>query len=85
MTGTGGREIDDLDRAGYLEWERLFGDASAAGEDLVTVYALLPELCLDESSPVTLGGAHGERRRYGGEPPSGLSQRASGRLTFLLP
>ena len=66
MTGTGGREIDDLDRAGYLEWERLFGDASAAGEDLVTVYALLPELCLDESSPVTLGGANGERRRYGG-------------------
>ncbi len=66
MAGTGGREIDDLDRAGYLEWERLFGDASAAGEDMVTVYALLPELCLDESSPVTLGGADGERQRYGG-------------------
>jgi len=65
MAGTGGREIDDLDRAGYLEWERLFGDASAAGEDMVTVYALLPELCLDESSPVTLGGADGERQRYG--------------------
>ena len=66
MTGTGGREIDDLDRAGYLEWEHLFGDASAAGEDLVTVYALLPELCLDGSSPVTLGGGDGERQRYGG-------------------
>ena len=66
MTGTGGREIDDLDRAGYLEWEHLFGDASAAGEDMVTVYALLPELCLDESSPVALRGPDGERRRYDG-------------------
>ena len=66
MTGTGGREIDDLDRAGYLEWERLFGDASAAGEDMVTVYALLPELCLDESSPVILRDADGGRQHYGG-------------------
>ncbi len=66
MTGMGSWEIDDLDRAGYLEWEHLFGDASTAGEDLVTVYALLPELCLDGSSPVTLGGAGEERRRYEG-------------------
>lgn len=66
MAGTGGRVIDDLDRAGYLEWEHLFGDASAAGEDLVTVYALLPELCLDESSPVALRGPDGEQRRYDG-------------------
>ena len=60
-----GRNIDDFDRAGLLEWEHLFGDA-AAGEDLITVYAFIPELCLDESSPVTLKNAIGERRRYDG-------------------
>ena len=65
-----GMLVDDLDRAGYLEWERLFGDDEAAGEGMVTLYALLPELCmlsergLGLSAPITLRNALGEAKSY---------------------
>ena len=53
--------LDELDRTGTLEWEHLFGDAGAAG---VTLYALDPELYLDETHPLTLRNAEGEIQRY---------------------
>ncbi len=53
--------VDDLDRAGYLEWEQLFGDAGAeAGVELTTIYASFPEMNVPGKQRITLRGAQGE-------------------------
>ncbi len=67
---SGDMGVDDLDRTGYLEWEHLFGDAEEAGEDQITVYALVPELSLaserelQAGAPLILQNALGETLRY---------------------
>lgn len=55
--------VDELDREGYLRWEPLFGEGGEEGT--VTLYALDPELYLDDTSPITLQYASGETVRYG--------------------
>ncbi len=55
--------VDELDREGYLRWEPLFGESGAEGT--VTLYALDPELYLDDTSPIILRNASGETVRYG--------------------
>ncbi len=53
--------VDDLDRAGYLEWEHLFGDAGAeTGGEMTTIYASFPEMNVPGKQRITLRGAQGE-------------------------
>ncbi len=55
--------VDELDREGYLSWKPLFGEGGEEG--VVTLYALDPELYLEDTSPVTLRKTGGEKLRYG--------------------
>ncbi len=54
--------VDELDREGYLSWKPLFGEGGEEG--VVTLYALDPELYLEDTSPVAFRSAGGEKLRY---------------------
>ncbi len=56
--------VDDMDRAGLLRWTHAFGEAETTGEGAVTLYALDPELYLEDTSPVAFRSAGGEKLRY---------------------
>ena len=71
--------VDDLDRAGYLEWEHLFGDAGTKDNGaLPTFYALFPEMNVPGNQKITLRSSQGEALTFENLDALRLAKATSG-------